>query len=32
MREEKFEKIAVGDEAEIVHTITANDLDLFASI
>ena len=32
MREDKFETIAVGDEAEIVHTITANDLDSFAEL
>ena len=32
MSEDRFEKIAVGDEAEIFHTITANDLDSFAEV
>ena len=32
MREDKFETIAVGDEAEILHTITASDLDTFTRL
>jgi len=32
MTVDRFDKIAVGDEAEIIHTITANDLDSFAEL
>lgn len=32
MKEDRFEVIAVGDEAEIFHTITAPDLDSFAKL
>ena len=32
MSDDRFQKIDVGDEAEIFHTITANDLDSFAEL